>query len=470
MPETLVEQLDHIFKPKSVAVIGASNDYSKWGGRVLGNALRSEFRGRIYPVNPRGGEIQGVEAYKDVRDIPDHVEMAIFTLPAAHVPAAMKACVEKGVKGAYMISAGFAETGEEGRKLEQETVRIANEGGLRFAGPNGNGIWTSAVNLNILPFTGIKNGPLAFISQSGTFCGVAGRAAESRGYGMSKVVAIGNQANITAADYLEYLGQDEDTKVIGMYLEGLKEGRRFFQVAKKVSRTKPIIIFKGGSSDFGARATLSHTASIAGEEAVFQAMCKQAGIIQVPEIEHLFIMAEALWSQPIPPGNRVAVIGNGGQCVTIVDLLASMGVDVPELKKEDQIKLKETMPPHAPMPQNPIDYAAGNMSGMGEVNVVETLLSLDYIDGVITNVPNTRLDVYFPSLAEQRKASIDIIAKFSELPEKYNKPIITQAWFKDEQTIDFLKKAKIPIYDTPAEVSRAMAALMNYSKIKKRPE
>ncbi|MBU4002218.1 MAG: CoA-binding protein, partial [Proteobacteria bacterium] len=322
MPETLVEQLDHIFKPKSVAVIGASNDYSKWGGRVLGNALRSEFRGRIYPVNPRGGEIQGVEAYKDVRDIPDHVEMAIFTLPAAHVPAAMKACVEKGVKGAYMISAGFAETGEEGRKLEQETVRIANEGGLRFAGPNGNGIWTSAVNLNILPFTGIKNGPLAFISQSGTFCGVAGRAAESRGYGMSKVVAIGNQANITAADYLEYLGQDEDTKVIGMYLEGLKEGRRFFQVAKKVSRTKPIIIFKGGSSDFGARATLSHTASIAGEEAVFQAMCKQAGIIQVPEIEHLFIMAEALWSQPIPPGNRVAVIGNGGQCVTIVDLLA----------------------------------------------------------------------------------------------------------------------------------------------------
>jgi len=466
MSETIVEQLDHIFKPKSVAVIGASNDFSKWGGRVFSNALSSEFRGRVYPVNPRGGEIQGIEAYKDVRDIPGDVEMAIFTLPAAHVPGAMKACVEKGVKGGYMISAGFAETGEEGRRLEEETVRIARAGGLRFAGPNGNGIWSSAVKLNILPFQGIKNGPLAFISQSGTFCGVAGRAAENRGYGMSKVVAIGNQADITAADYLEYLGQDNDTAVIGMYLEGLKEGRRFFEVAKKVTRTKPILVFKGGNSDFGARATLSHTASIAGEEAVFQAMCKQAGIIQVAEIEHLFIMAEALWSQPLPSGNRVAVIGNGGQCVTIVDLLSSMGVDVPELKKDDQVKLKATMPPHAPMPQNPIDYAAGNMSGMAEVKVVEALLSLDYIDGIITGVPNTRLDVYLPSLAERRKASIDIVSSFADLPKKYNKPIITQVWFHNDREMEFIKRANIPIYDTPAEVSRAMAALVNYAKIK----
>ena len=469
MSKSLVEQLDYIFKPKSIAVIGASNDFSKWGGRVLSQALDSDFRGRIYAVNPRGGEIQDLKAYKDVRDIPDEVEMAIFTVPAATMPAVMKSCVEKGVKGGYMISAGFAETGEEGRKLEEETIRIARAGGLRFAGPNGNGIWTSAVKLNILPFSNLKNGPLAFISQSGTFCGIAGRAAEARGFGLSKIIAIGNQADITASDYLEYLAQDNDTAVIAMYIEGLKDGRRFFDVARNVTRKKPILIFKGGRSDFGARATLSHTASIAGSEGVFDAMCRQAGIIRVAEIEHLFIMAEALWSQPLPSGNRVAVIGNGGQCVTTVDMLAAMGVDVPELKEEDQLKLKASMPPHAPMPQNPIDYAAGNMTGMAEVKVVETLLSLDYIDGVITGIPSTWLEEYLPTLALRRKAAIDIADAFASLPKKYGKPIITQAWFQNDQSVEIIQRAKIPMYNSPAEVSRAMAALVNYAKIKNRP-
>ncbi|MDY6933186.1 MAG: CoA-binding protein [Spirochaetota bacterium] len=466
MTEQIIEQLDSIFKPRSVAIIGASNNPAKWGGMVLQQAISSKFRGDIYPINPKEKEVFGLKAYPDVLDIPSNIDLAVFTVPAAHMPKIMGNCIKKGVKGGVIITADFAETGERGKALEDETVRIAKSGGLRFIGPNGNGLWTSAVGLNVSPFPQPGHGPMAFISQSGTFRFVAAQVAGIRGFGISKSISIGNQADLQIADFLEYLAQDDDTRVICLYVEGLKDGRRFFNVARRVSRIKPIIIFKGGSSTIGAKATLSHTASIAGSDEIFDAMCQQAGLIRVDEIGHLFIMAEALFSQPLPKGKRVAIIGNGGQGVTMVDKLVSWGVEIPELNESDKQRLKGIMPPHAPIPNNPIDFAAGTMETMDEVRIVEMIASIDYIDGIITNVPFAMS--FQPSLAEQKKSVISAIDIFSNLPEKYGKPIITQKWMEQSNVSDILKSKKIPMFDSTEDCSRAMHALVKYAEIKKR--
>ena len=468
MSENVVAQLDPIFKPKSLALIGASNNPSKWGGMVLGRTLSCAFRGRVYPVNPKETEISGLRAYRDVLEIPDPVDLAIFTIPAAQVPAAMTSCVEKGVKGALIISADFAETGEHGRALEEATVRIAREGGLRFIGPNGNGMWTSAVGLNASPLPTPLPGSLAMISQSGMFGGAAIHATMSKGFGLSKFVAMGNQADLTAADYLEYLRSDDDTRVIALYLEGLKDGRRFLRVAREVSREKPIVVLKGGESELGARATLSHTASIAGEDRIFDAVCRQAGLIRVSQLEHLFLMAEALLSQPLPRGDRIAVVGNGGQGVATIDNLAALGFEVPEFSEEDQLELKKILPPHAPIPRNPVDFAAGAMDTEDEVRVIEKLASLDYIDGIITNVPR-EASYKSSTLAERKKAAITALDRFVGIPEKYGKPIITQKLMPSETSVEFLRSAGVPMCDTPQQCAVAMSALTRYARIKSRP-
>jgi acyl-CoA synthetase (NDP forming) len=468
MSENPVEQLDAIFKPKSVAMIGASNNPAKWGGMVLDRMLTCGFRGRVYPVNPKETEVFGLRAYADVVEIPDPVDLAVFTIPAAQVPAAMESCVKKNIKGGVIISADFAETGERGSDLQDETVRIARAGGLRFIGPNGNGMWTSAVNLNASPMPAPLPGSLALVSQSGMFGGAAVFVTHSRGFGLSKFVSIGNQADMTVADYLEYLARDDDTRVIALYLEGIKEGRRFLSVAREVSRQKPILVLKGGSSELGARATLSHTASIAGEDKIFDAVCRQAGLIRVWQLEHLFLMAEALINQPLPRGKRIAVVGNGGQGVAAVDNLSALGLDVPEFSEQDQRALKEILPPHAPTPRNPVDFAGGMVETNREVRIIEKIASFDYIDGIITNVPMDR-EFKEPSMADRKKAVITAVDVFGGIPEKSGKPIITQSLMPSEMVLELVKNARIPIFITPQQCALAMYALTRYAEIKNRP-
>jgi len=466
VPADIIKQLDPIFKPRSLAVIGASNDVSKWGGRAFLRVLRSDFRGRAYPINPRAAEVQGVKAYADVNDVPEDIDLAVFAMPAEFMPEVMKSCVKKGIKGGVVITADFAETGAKGQALEDEMVRIARQGGLRFVGPNGMGIWTSAAGLNVALDAVPIYGSLAFISQSGTYGGALARAADIKGFGLSKFISIGNQADLTASDYLEYLAYDPDTKVIAFYMEGFKDGRRFFEKAKEVSRIKPVLIFKGGSSEQGARATMTHTASIAGADHIFQSMCRQAGIIRAPVIGHLFIMAEALIGQPLPKGNRVAVIGTGGQGVVTVDACSHYGLEVPELKMEDARRIKEILPPQAPMPRNPVDFAGGARTAEQEARVIEMIASLDYIDAVITNSP--RLRARGADLAEQIKVEIDGVKAVSLIPEKYGKPIIMMNFQENHQVIaDILQHAGIPTFNTPEHCAIALFALMRYAEIKK---
>ena len=446
--------------------IGASNNPAKWGGRILLTALESKFRGELFPVNPKEKTIFDIPCYSDVSEISDDIDLAVFTVPAAHMPSVMKSCVKKKIKGGVMISADFAETGEKGKALEIETAEIAREGGLRFVGPNGNGIFSTWDHLNLTPFPNPPAGGLAFISQSGMFGGQAVRIAYARGCGLSKFIAMGNQADLTASDYLEYLSHDENTKVIAVYMEGCKDGRRFWETAKDVVKQKPVLVLKGGTSKMGAKATLSHTASIAGDSKIFDGMCRQAGLIRVHQMEHLFVMAEALMKQPLPNDNRIAVVGNGGQGVTTTDNLTAMGLTIPEFTEEDKNKLKKILPPHAPLPNNPVDFAAGIYEAMDEVRVIEELAAIDYIDGIITNVPMDRTRQR-ENLAQEKMAVISAIERFCNISKKFNKPVITQKLHSSDSTMELLRSAGIPMYTTSEQCVLAMAALTEYAKIKK---
>jgi succinyl-CoA synthetase alpha subunit len=294
MSQPMIEELRPLFKPESIAVIGASNDPSKWGNWMVTRPIHSGYRGQIYPINPRDKEIFRLKAYPSVLEVPEHVDLAVITIPAKAVPAAMKECVKKGVKAVVLISAGFAETGPKGKALQDEVVGIARDGGIRFMGPNGMGIWSSAVRMNTAFWFTPKSGGISFVSQSGTMGGYLLETAHNKGYGFNSFLSVGNQADLSMAEYVEYLGDDEATSVIVLYIEGLKDGARFLKKAKEVIRKKPIIVYKAGRTENGARATMSHTASLSGADEVFEAICRQAGIIRTYDVIPAFDAAEAL--------------------------------------------------------------------------------------------------------------------------------------------------------------------------------
>jgi acyl-CoA synthetase (NDP forming) len=270
--KSIAEQLDPIFKPRSIAVIGASKSHAKWGFRMINRPLRTGYRGAIYPVNRQGEKISNLPSYKSVLEIPQAVDLAVITVPAVQVPAVMKECVEKGVKGVVLITAGFAEIGADGKFLEDKVVRVARKGGIRFVGPNCMGIWSRAGMLSLSFDKAPLAGPIAFVSQSGTFGVSLSEIAGTKGYGLSKFVSIGNQADLDAADYLEYLAADDETRVLVFYIEGFKDGKRFMDLARQVVKQKPIVIYKAGRTSAGSKATQSHTASLAGSDEIFDAV------------------------------------------------------------------------------------------------------------------------------------------------------------------------------------------------------
>jgi len=448
MPSDIVRQLDPIFKAKSMAVIGASRAPFKWGGRAVLMPLLTGYRGAIYPVNPREKEIAGLTCYPSVRDIPYDVDMAVIVVPAALAPQAMADCVAKGVKGVVMIT---------------------GEGGIRFVGPNGMGIYTSAVNLNLCLHDDVRPGKIAFVSQSGTFGGLLAEVAERKGYGLSKFISIGNQADLTAADYVEYLGEDDDTGAIVLYMEGFKDGARFFRVAREVIKKKPILMYKAGRTEAAARATMSHTSSLAGSDEIVDAMCRQVGIIRATEVTHPFDMAEALIGLPLPRSNRVAIIGSGGQGVVTSDTCESLGLQVPALDRETSMKLKEALPPHAPVPSNPVDFAGGMRGPLDEVQVADALARIDYIDGIICNTPHFHEE----DNRDDVKTAVQGAEILAAIPEKYGKPVVTLSWHSHSRggaIGDVMKKAGIPSYETPEQCARAMMALAQYAEVRRRSD
>jgi len=463
---SIKDQLGPLFEPRSVAIIGATNDLRRWGGWVVDRPKRTGYKGRLYPVNPREPEIQDLTAYPTVGAIPDEIDMAIIVVRAHLVPGVMEECVAKAVKSAIVISAGFAEAGEEGRALQKRTVAIAREAGLRFVGPNCQGIYTAAADFNVMWPNAPRPGGIAIVSQSGSYAAGLGSQLIARGLGVSVCLSIGNQADLSFADYLEYLAQDERTKAICLYIEGFSDGRRFYETAKALAPRKPILVFKPGRTPTGARSSMGHTASLATPDRLVDALCQQAGLIRAPESDHLLLMADALATAGPAPGRRVAIVnGAGAQCVIIADACDALGLELPLFDSATQARLQELLPPHAPAARNPIDLGGPGPDPVMHTEILETIAALDYIDGIITApISGGGGD----SISEQSEA---LLVRVTSLPKRFGKAVVVSGFGGaafDNPGLRRYRDAGIPAF-TAEDCARAAYALARYGEVQRPP-
>lgn len=475
-----LEEFAPIFYPKSQAVIGASADIAKFGGRFLRVLLTFGYSGKLYPVNPQESEILGLKTYSRVTDIPEPVEFATITTPAPTVPAIVEECLAKGIKAAQILSAGFREAGEEGQRLEEQVAQTAAKG-IRVVGPNCFGVYSPAGGLTILPGEELprESGPVAFISQSGGYSIRVLNRASSWGIRFSKVVSYGNACDINECDLLEYFGQESETKVIIGYIEGPRDGPRFFRLLKEVSQTKPVIIWKGGLTKGGARAVNSHTGSLGGEEAVWDALFRQTGAIRVNTIEELIDTALVFLYLAGHRGRRITVVGGGGGIgVAAADACEKAGLPVPLFPPELQKKLASIVPPVGASTRNPVDV--GNPGPMPRVlrSVLETVLTEGGMDIAIVSELNMSIS---NRAMRNRMVGVpfaDIIAELSQIPvevkKKLGKPIIMvlPVEANGPEDIDFEEARRkvvnyylsegIPVFLTLERAVKALANLVNY--------
>jgi len=352
-----ISRMERIFHPRSIAIVGASNRAGNLGYRFV-KALQSREFAPVYVVNPNASELSGLKSYASLRDIQEEIDLAIVATAPKLVRQIITDCADKGVTGVIVFSAGFGELGEEGKKREDELVEIANRGGVRIIGPNCTGIFSPAAGVASTATMPMESGSVAMVSHSGSFAESFPALASTKGIKFSKVVSCGNQIDLNAADFLEYFGQDEETRLIIGYIEGMKDGRRFFETARRVAPKKPIIIWKGGLTAAGARMAASHTGALVGSSDIWQALCRQAGILTVNSVEELLDLVLTFYYLPAPRGKRVGIIsGPGGFAVTTTDACARFGLEVPELLPETQQLLRQVVPPVGGSVRNPVDVS-----------------------------------------------------------------------------------------------------------------
>jgi acyl-CoA synthetase (NDP forming) len=461
-------QLDPIFCPRSVAIVGASNNPDRWGYETAYNVLNwSQFRGEVYPINPKDEVVHGLKAYKSVMEVPGPIDLAVIVVNASQVVDVFRECAEKKVGGAVIITAGFAEVGDEGARLQEELTRLSRESGIRFVGPNCNGLWTSAVRLNLNFWNLVKPGPIAFISQSGTMGDYMFEVSEVKGYGFSKIVSSGNQASLDVCDYLEYLADDEDTGAVALYMEGVKDGRRFLEAARKATARKPVLAYKVGRTQAGSRAAATHTASLTGSSRLFDAACRQAGVLVCEDMLEMFDFADTLAHQPLPPGNRVGIAsGGGGFCVVTAEACAKAGLEVPVLDEEAQREVLEHVREFSPSPLNPLDLIA-RKSHLDYGAAIEILAKQDYIDGLIIMPPYGGFRR--ASSLESMKGLVECCTTLADIPRKYQKPVLAFASreYRRTATYEILERGKIPFYESPETCARAMKALCSYGEYRR---
>jgi succinyl-CoA synthetase alpha subunit len=382
MGQSIVEELEPLFNPKSVAVIGATNNWNKWGYPTFTSALNG-FCGPVYPVNNTESEVLGHKAFAKVADIPGPVDLAVFVIPAAAVASVMEDCVTKGVKAGVIITAGFAETGAGGKKLQDEVLRIARKGGVRFIGPNCMGFWSASSDLRAFMFPlPVKDGPLAFVSQGGNVGGAVVTSGYMRGVGFHRYVSCGCAADIQIEDYIEYFGDDPQVKVILAYIEGLADGVRFLEKVKKVTPKKPVIVLKPGKTEAGAKAITSHSGALAGSDEAYEAAFRSIGVTRVESPEELLDVAIGFITQPLPKGRNVAILTPGGSYgVLCAEACATEGLDVIKLPDKVIAALDKVFPPRWSR-GNPVD-PAGDRNMVTFLTAPGKLLRVDEVDSLI---------------------------------------------------------------------------------------
>jgi acetyl coenzyme A synthetase (ADP forming)-like protein len=445
--------LNSLLRPVSIAVIGASREPSKWGYKVFHNIVSNGYKGPVYPVNPSTTEIDGVPSFSGVGAIPGPVDLAIIIVPAPAVLKVIDECGAKKVKALCVITAGFSETGPEGAALEERLKENAAGYGMRMLGPNTMGFLNNSIALNasIVPKMPPK-GEISFISQSGALGLSLVDWAIGSNLGMNCVVSTGNKADVSEADLLEYFDGDKNTWTIAMYIEGLKDGRKFMDAASKVKKAK--LAIKAGVSQAGARAAASHTGSLAGSDAVYDAAFRQCGVVRVEGVEEMFDAAMALSTQPKAKGNRVAILSNGGGAAIMAsDACERRGMKVPELRKHTKAGIARLLPAFASV-KNPIDTVARS-----DYDIYREALKMLIDDKDIDCVMVIYAHAGFTSAAEPARAVIDT------LKEKYPKPVVA-CWMGGREVsavANMFRRNRVPYYPAPERAAEALSALIRHN-------
>ena len=453
--------LDSFFKPKSVAVIGASREEGKTGHSILANIINDKFPGKIFAVNPKASEILGLKTFPSLGNIDSAIDLAIVVIPPKFIPPVLDDCAKKNIKAVIIISAGFKETGAEGARLENEIALKAKGLGIRLLGPNCLGLIDTNSMLNASFAKGMPpRGKIAFFSQSGALCTAILDWAIGVNVGFSKFISLGNKADLSEIDLLEYLANDDETSVILGYLEGIENGRAFMDVAKEAVRRKPVILIKAGGTDAGARAASSHTGTLAGSDKAFNAAFLQTGIIRAMSIEELFDYAILFAEQPIPKGNRLAIITNaGGPGIIAADAVENtMGIEMAQFSNDTIDNLRQKLSPTAGL-FNPVD-------------IIGDARSDRYKDALDIVLNDKSVDAALVILTPQAMTDVDNIASAVNEASKTKKTVMTS--FMGEvsvrNAINSLQENGIPNYPYPERAVRSFARMARYVGILNLPE
>jgi acetate---CoA ligase (ADP-forming) len=455
--------LKPFFDPDSVAVIGASSNPTKLGYAVLKNLVDGGYaqKGKVYPINPGAEEILGHPAYPSVLEVPDPIDLAVIVIPYPQVPDVLRTCGEKDIPAAIIISAGFREAGEEGLERELELIEIARKYKIRLVGPNCLGVIDTFTPLNASFAAGTPpSGPMAFMSQSGALGTAVLDIALSGRLGLSKFASLGNKADVNEIDLLKAWAQDENTRAILIYNEGIPNGAEFIDVARKVARVKPVVAIKSGVTQAGSRAVSSHTGSLAGSEQAYQAAFQQAGVIRADSMQDLFDMALALAYQPPLAGDRIAIITNaGGPGILATDALERAELSLARFELETQHALEQYLP-DAASAANPVDV-------LGDARADRYRFAMEHV-ATDPNVDGIMIVLTPQAMTEIEETAAAVV----ELSKNIEKPIL--ACFMGEasleQAIDKLVENGVPNYPFPERAALAFHGMSAYREIKSRPE
>ncbi|MCL2218778.1 MAG: acetate--CoA ligase family protein [Chitinispirillia bacterium] len=451
---------EKLLRPESVAVVGASAEPGKVGYYILSNIINDGFAGPIYPINPRAPEILGKKCYKSLTEIPGPVDLAVVVVKRDLVLHILEEMGKKGTKAAIIITAGFGETGEEGRALQMNMVDVVHRYGITMLGPNCLGLLNPWHKMNA-SFGGAAGTPggIALISQSGALLTAVQDIAAQGKLGWSVLASIGNKASLDEVDFLNGLKNDNNTKVIAGYLENITKGAEFIKVAEEVSQKKPIVLFKAGRTDAGAKAASSHTGSLAGADTAYAAAFDRLGIIRAESIEHMFDVAMAFSYMPLPAGRRVAVVTNaGGPGIMMSDALEMAGLKVAHFEQATTDKLLATLPP-AGSAHNPVDVLGDATSDM-------------YGKAMDIVIESPEVDSMIVVLTPQKMTDEDNVAKhIIELSKKTKKPIFACFMGAGSITkgVELLRDNNIPQYGVPERAAKAMLEMARYAEFRKRP-
>jgi len=457
------ENLDAIFKPRSIAVVGTSRKDGTIGRQILHNIVAYGFNGPVYPVNPNAEYVNSIKCYPNVSSIPDQVDLAVIVVPKEVVMPVVEECGEKGVKGVVVISAGFKEIGETGVKLEKELVDLIKKCGMRLVGPNCMGVINTAKDIRMDATFGSTlplDGHVGFMSQSGALGNIILEYADELKIGFSKFISMGNKADVSGNDMLMDLEGDKNTHIILMYLESFGNPRKFTKIARRLTKKKPVIAVKAGRTLAGARAASSHTGALAGLDVAVDALFDQCGVLRATSIEELFDYAVAFSNQPLPKGKKVAIVTNaGGPGIIATDACVSLGLDLSTFDKETYNMLEEILPEEAST-QNPVDILGDGGPERYEKSL-DVVLKDKNVDAVIT--------IFVPPLMSR---ALDVALAISRVSANYDKPVLGCFMGREEvlTSIQELEKNNIPAYLFPESAAKSIAGMYKYNQLRGRRE